>query len=55
MLPTAFTAVWYGILFAGLFSPAWDAIKLILKVGLVFPFVDIDPTELGETNNRALC
>ena len=30
-----------------LFSLAWDAIKLILKVGFICPFVVNDPTYLG--------
>ena len=32
-----------------LFSPAWDAIKLTLKVGFICPFVVDDPTYLGAT------
>ena len=32
-----------------LFSPAWDAVKLTLKVGFIFPFVVIDPSDLGST------
>ena len=34
---------------AWLFSPAWDAVKLILQedFGFICPFVVIDPTDLG--------
>ena len=32
-----------------LFSPAWDAIELTLKVGFICPFVVICSTELGAT------
>ena len=40
-----------------LFSPAWDAVKLTLKVGFVCPFVVIDPKDLGSTFvvAQALC
>ena len=42
----------YDCLFGALlslFSPAWGAIKLTLKVGFMCPFVVIDPTDLGAT------
>ena len=32
-----------------LFSPAWDAAKLTLKVGFICPFVVDDPSYLGAT------
>ena len=32
-----------------LFSPGWDAVKLTLKVGFIFPFVVIGPTDLKAT------
>ena len=32
-----------------LFSPAWDTVKLTLKVGFICPFVVIDPTNLSAT------
>ena len=32
-----------------LFSLAWDAVKLILQVGFIYPFVVIDPINLGMT------
>ena len=40
-----------------LFSPAWDAVKLTLKVGFICPFVVDDPTDLGATIvvAQALC
>ena len=40
-----------------LFSPAWDAVKLTLKVGFICPFVVNDPTYLGATIvvAQALC
>ena len=40
-----------------LFSPAWDAVKLTLKVGFICPFVVEDPTDLGATIvvAQALC
>ena len=40
-----------------LFSPAWDAIELTLKVGFICPFVVIGSTELGTTIvvAQALC
>jgi hypothetical protein len=28
-----------------LFSPAWDAVKLTLEFGFIFPFVVIGPTD----------
>ena len=39
------------------FSPAWDAVKLTLKVCFICPFVVIDPTDLGATIvvAQALC
>ena len=41
----------------GLFSPAWDAVKLTLKAGFICPFVVDDPTDLGTTIvvAQALC
>ena len=40
-----------------LFSLAWDAVKLTLKVGFICPFVVNDPTDLGATIvvAQALC
>ena len=40
-----------------LFSPAWDAVELTLKVGFICPFVVDDPTDLGATIvvAQALC
>ena len=40
-----------------LFSLAWDAVKLTLKVGFICPFVVDDPTDLGATIvvAQALC
>ena len=40
-----------------LFSPAWDAVKLTLKVGFICPFVVNEPTNLGATIvvAQALC
>ena len=37
--------------------PAWDAVKLTLKVGFICPFVVDDPTDLGATIvvAQALC
>ena len=32
-----------------LFSPARDAVKLTLKVGFIFPFLVMDPTDLRAT------
>ena len=32
-----------------LFTPAWDAVKLTLKVGFICSFVVIDPAYLGAT------
>ena len=32
-----------------LFSHAWDAVELTLQVGFIYPFVVIDPTNLGAT------
>ena len=32
-----------------LFSPSWDAVNLTLKVGFIWLFVVIDPTDLGAT------
>ena len=32
-----------------LFSPAWDAVELPLKVGFICYFMVIDPTNLGAT------
>ena len=46
-----------SVAFIWLFSPAWDAIKLTLKVGFICPFVVDDPTNLGATIvvAQALC
>ena len=43
--------------FIWLFSPAWDTVKLTLKVGFICPFVVDDPTYLGTTIMvaQALC
>ena len=40
-----------------LFSPAWNAVNLIMQVGFICPFVVSDPTDLGATIvvARALC
>ena len=40
-----------------LFCPAWDTVKLTLKVGFICPFVVDDPTDLGATIvvAQALC
>jgi hypothetical protein len=32
-----------------LFSPAWDTVELTLEAGGIYPFVVIDPTDLGAT------
>ena len=38
--------------FIWMFSPAWDAVKLILMVGIICPFVVIEPSDLGVCYNR---
>ena len=32
-----------------LFSLPWDAVELTLQVGFIFPFMVIEPTDLGAT------
>ena len=42
------TIVCLGAL-VSLFSSTWDAVELTLEVGGIYPFVVIDPTDLGAT------
>ena len=36
-----------------LFSQAWDAVELTLQVGFIYPFVVLDPTNLGAMLTKA--